>query len=225
MMGKKIICPSHNDTVPSMHIYEDFGFCFVCHVSIPVSELNLPGNFEQRPRQDPTNIPKMIERIKSLPTAFTRGFYFPYDDRGFYIVWPGENYYKRRNNSQNTNRYVSPSGAVKPLFVYPGNSRQLVIIEGELNAMSLNSCLFGEFKICSPGPASDLMRYIKYYSQFDNIRIYVDYDGPGVVFGSTLKDMLLKQHKRVILVAMTRDFNDILCKDGEDAVRKRFEEE
>lgn len=28
--GKNVLCPSHNDTTPSLTVYEDHAFCFVC---------------------------------------------------------------------------------------------------------------------------------------------------------------------------------------------------
>lgn len=222
----KILCPYHNDTTPSMQIYGDWSHCFVCKANVKTSELNLPGNIKEiRAKKNPTNIPDRMRYIQSLPIQEIRGINFHFDDRGYYITWPGKNFYKRRNFDGTDNRYVSPVGVPKPLFVYPGSAKHLLIIEGEINAITLHNSLYGDFKICSPGPASDLLRYIKYYLEFNRITIFVDRDAPGVVFGSQLKDLLLKNNKHVQLVALEKDFSDVFMEEGEEKLIELFENE
>lgn len=221
----KVICPYHSDTNPSLHIYGKWAYCFVCNVSVQTSELNLPGNIKEiREKKNPTNIPETINYIESLPDREIRGIKMHFDNKGYYIVWPNKNYYKRRNFDGTDNRYLAPAGVTPPLFVYPGSAKHLVIVEGELNCISLHNCVYGEYKICSPGPASNLLRYVKYYLQFNKITIFVDHDAPGVVFGSQLKDLLLKNNIQTKLVTLTKDWNDVLTEEGEEAVRQRFED-
>lgn len=222
---KRVICPFHLDTNPSMVIYSEWAHCFVCHAHVLTSELTLPNAFEERVKQDPVDLPRALSRINNLPRADIRGFYLPYDKYGYYILWPNGDYYKRRNYDEAKGRYTSPAGIKKPLFVYPGSAKHLIIVEGELNAMSLHDSVYGEYKICSPGPATDMMRYIKYYLQFKFITIIVDHDAPGVVFGVSLKEMLLKERKRVNLITVKVDYNELYQNGGADLVKSQFEKD
>lgn len=222
-MSKKILCPAHEDHEPSMHVYGDMGFCFVCKASIPIAELNIPEN--KIPKPEPTNVAERIKYIQSLPTKIIRGLQLPYDNSGYYIVWPNQNYYKRRNFEGKV-RYIAPSGVKPPLFVCPGTSTHLIICEGEINALTLYNCISMneyEYKVISPGPASDFLRHIKYYLSYSKITIIADYDAAGIVFGYQLKDLLLKNKKRCTLALMRDDFNRILQDKGEQAVRDKFE--
>ncbi len=224
-MSKKVLCPVHEDHEPSMHIYGENAYCFVCKASIPSAELNIPEN-KHIPRPEPTNVPDRIKYIQGLPTKMIRGLQLPYDNSGYYVVWPNIQYYKRRNFEGKV-RYIGPSGVKAPLFVCPGTASHLIICEGEINAMSLYDCVNmdeREFKIVSPGSASEMMRHIKYYLGYSKITIIADYDAAGICFGYQLKDLLLKNRKSVILALMKEDFNRILQDEGPDAVRAKFEE-
>ena len=208
-----------------MRIYSEWSHCFVCNAHILTKELELPEHLIDRAfKAEPTNIPNMIKYINSLPVATIRGLQLPYNERGYYVVWPNLDYYKLRLNSGNT-RYIAPSGVKPPLFVYPGSARHLIIVEGEINCMTLHNCVFGEYKLCSPGPATDMMRHLKYYAQYQRITIIVDHDAPGVIFGCQLRDHLLTLKKRVNIIALDKDFNDILTSEGEEAVKCVFERE
>lgn len=222
----KVICPMHNDHEPSMKIYGEWAYCFVCQAQMRTTDLNLPGSAQEiREKKHPTNVPNMIEYIKSLPQMEIRGHKFHVSDSGYYFLWPHGNFYKKRNFDDSKGRYVSPRGVSKPLFVYPGSAKHLLIVEGEINAMSLHTSVFGEYKVCSPGPAADFVRYIKYYLQFKHITIFVDKDAPGVIYGTYLKDILLRHNKHTKLVAMERDYNEIHVTEGETGVRNYFEKE
>lgn len=220
-MGKKIICPFHLDTNPSMHVYGEWSHCHVCLAHVRTSELGLDG--APVPRKDPTNVPKMIQYIRGLPIKSIRGLQLPFDDRGYYIVWPDGSFYKRRNWDDKT-RYIAPAGVNQPIFTYPTNTaKHLLIVEGEINAISIHDVVYGDYKVCSPGPATNFMRYIKYYTQFERITIIADRDAPGVVFGDSLKQHLLKLHKRVNLILLEKDFNQVLQESGEQGVLELFE--
>lgn len=220
-MGK-ILCPVHNDHEPSMHIYGKYAYCFVCHANMLASELNIPEG-RTIPKPEPTNIEERLKYIRTLPTKIIRGLQLPYDNSGYYITWNNAAYYKRRNFEGRT-RYIAPSGVKPPLFVCPGTETHLLVVEGELNALSLFESSYGEYKICSPGPASDFMRHIKYYLGYSKITIIADHDAPGIVFGCQLKELLHKANKQCTLVLMTEDFNRILQDKGEQAVREKLAE-
>lgn len=218
----KVLCKFHNDTIPSMHIYGLWAYCYVCKTQCPTEELDLPEYAKLIPKKDPTNVIVMLKHIKTLPTQIIRGFKLHYDERGFYIIWPEGNYYKRRNFEGRV-RYTAPSGIKPPLFVYGGTSKHLVVIEGELNAMSAYRASWSDYKIVSPGPASDFMRHIRFYNYYQKITLILDHDAAGVVFGCQLKETLLKSGKHCNLVTVKQDFNDTLVKHGEEAVREDFE--
>lgn len=227
MMDNKvrtILCPFHFDTNPSMRIYSKYSHCFVCNAHVLTSELDLPEHARIIPKSDPTNVYERIKHIKTLPTKLIRGFNLHTDAHGYYIVWPNETYYKRRNYFSK-NRYTAPSGVKPPMFSYNDSSKHLVVIEGELNAMSVQLSSYGSYKIVSPGPASDFMRHIKYYQPYKRITLIVDHDAAGIIFGCQLKDLLLKSSKYVNLVTCPVDYNQILQDSGEEAVREQFEKD
>lgn len=222
----KILCKYHNDATPSMHVYQNGGhvkgFCFVCHASVFLNDEEFEGKGVIKPKAEPTNVIRVLEYIRRLPKKAIRGLDLPYDQTGYFIVWPNGEFYKRRTWGDKT-RYIAPAGVKQPLFVYPGKADHLVIVEGEINAMSLHQVLYGEYRICSPGPASEFRRHIQFYKQFKKVTIVADHDAPGVVFGVELRDMLHKLHISSTLMTVLTDFNDTLQKHGEEAVRAQFE--
>lgn len=221
---KTILCPFHNDTRPSMRVYGEWSHCFSCGAHVMTSELNLPERARIVPKPEPTNVVERIKQIKSLPKKLIRGFELHHDNQGYYIIWPSETYYKRRNYFSK-NRYTAPSGVKPPLFSYADNAKHLIVVEGEFNAMTLNAAVFGDYKVVSPGPASELMRHIKTYLKYQKITVIVDHDAAGIIFGLQLKDTLLREGKYAKLITCNRDFNQILQDSGEEAVREQFEKD
>lgn len=209
----------HDDSTASMKVYGDFAYCFGCRVSVPVSELNLPSKVVSK---EVTNIKEKFDYINSLPIKKIRGVEVPYDSEGFYIRWPRNKFYKKRLFSGKS-KYIGPSGHKVPLFIVPGYYKHLLIIEGELNAISLSLVIWDEYTIVSPGSAGELMKHIDYYRNYDKITIFSDYDAPGVVFGLQLKETLLRHGKKANLRLLKKDFNDILVKEGEEGLKKYFE--
>ncbi len=221
----KILCPFHNDTEPSMHVYGEWAYCFVCQANVKASELNLPPSAREiRAKKNPVNIKERITYIKSLETKTIRGLELPYDDTGFYIVWSDESYYVKRTWTGKS-RYVSPSGVVRPLFKFYKRvtvaNELLVIVEGELNAMSLRQSITDDVDIVSPGSANNFVKYIKEYESYKNVLIIFDLDAPGVVFGVDLKNRLLTGRK-VSVHPMERDLNVILETEGKEAVQEEY---
>ncbi len=217
-----INCPVHDDSKPSMTIYGEFAYCHVCRVSISVKELNLAENFHS-PKPEPTNIQNMVKYIESLPKKLIRGLMLPYDVNGFFILWPGKNYYKKRVNSDKT-RYVGPAGHKAPLLIFPGGASTLIVVEGELNAASLAKTLDSDYMIVSPGSASEFMRHIAKFQIARKVILFLDYDSAGICHGSQVKETLLKSGVSCKLVLLPKDFNQILQDEGELGVQKVFEE-
>lgn len=208
----KINCPKHEDSTPSMHVYangeEVVGFCFVCSARMVLDEKLLPSG---TPTVHTTkeNVCTTLEYIRTLPIKLIRGLLLPYDSKGYYVTWPDGKFYKRRN-WEGKSRYKGPKGIKPPLFVIPGNKSKLVIVEGELNALSLLQLQPSTDTICSPGAAPELLRVKDFCKTFKTVTIYVDNDGPGVIYGVKLKDELLKLRKRVELIPLDVDFNEQL---------------
>ncbi len=221
-MSYMVNCPLHDDRVASMKIYGDIAWCFVCHMSIPTTELNIIES--PRLKQEPTNVPERIKHIKALPKKYIRGFDLHCEEDGsFYIVWPGENYYKKRTNNPKT-RYIGPAGVKAPLLAFPGRSNHLIVVEGELNAMSLYEAIYGDYTVVSPGSAGEFMRHIALYKAYNKVTLILDNDAAGLVHGYQVKEVLLKSRVNTTIVLMNKDFNQILQDGGEDAVRAKFEE-
>jgi 5S rRNA maturation endonuclease (ribonuclease M5) len=107
------------------------------------------------------------------------------------------------------------------LFVLHTGLRGLILVEGEINALSLKEA-FPETNvtIASPGSCTNFMNYIQQYLQYTNIVCIIDYDIPGVVHGDQLRRELRKHKKHVELIPMVgRDINDVLVQEGVDGVK------
>lgn len=212
----KILCTNHNDTTPSLHIYEDGAYCHVCGYRCSLEEI---GYETKKTKKEPENIQDTIRYIQDLPRATVRGLSLPYDHQGLYVLWPDSSYYKRRTSYGDKTRYVGPSGHKSPLFILPGNQEGIVVVEGELNALSLKEAYPAGPTIASPGSANEFRRHIKEYLRYKKITLVLDNDPVGVVSGLETKDMLLKSGKHVTLILMDKDFNDILQESGVEGIK------
>lgn len=185
------------------------------------------------PKED---LNKTIDRILKLPTKFIRGFQLHYDSDAYYLIYPGLTYYIKRlwEPRGNGDKYRGPTGHKRPLFTVRYGSYAvpqkgpLLIVEGELNALSAGSALGTEGPIrlvVSPGAATNFCRpdFLEYYLQFDTIYIIVDKDAAGVLAGTSLRDKLLAANKTVVLRAVEKDFNEIYCEQGSGTVRTEIQ--
>jgi len=219
----KVLCPKHDDTNPSMEIYPDGGFCFVCGAFIPIAEMPNEEGFIITKKEN-ENVQEKIEYIKQLPSERIRGLSFPKGPEGFYIIWPGNVFYKLRTTHDQP-RYKGPRGLRAPLFRLDGNNGVLVVVEGEINALSLAEAYpVRTFTIASPGSCSEFNRHVDTYKQFKTIIIFADNDPAGIANGYILKETLLKSGKSVILILLDTDFNDLLQQGGPELVRRVFNE-
>ena len=215
-------CPAHKDTNPSLHVYPDHTYCYVCGYRGKPEEILSQSEFLNL-RAEPTDIPEMVEYINGLPKTNIRGLYLPTDNTGFYILWPDNKFYKKRVFT-GKNRYIGPRGHKVPPLILKGHSKNLVIVEGELNALSLKQVGVAA-TIISPGSATELTKHLPKYLTFDNISIIVDKDIPGVVWGLQLKDELIKHNKRIELITLETDYNETLQKEGEAGLFKKYKKD
>lgn len=240
----KIHCPFHEETTPSCHIYEDAFFCFGCGAKggldkLPTDKVEFvrTSNFKNFYKEDVTS---RIAYINTLPTKSIRGLILPYDLTGYYLVYPGAQYYiKRVWDTDGGSKYLAPKGTQRPLYKarygsYEDNKRgPLLVIEGELNAASAAMVLgyTGPIRtVISPGSACELNKpkCIDYCLQYEYICIIVDKDAPGVAAGLQLKYKLIDKGKRVVLWPLEADLNNLLQQDNgqekvKDEVRRALE--
>ncbi|GAC1499954.1 MAG: hypothetical protein NVS1B10_03180 [Candidatus Saccharimonadales bacterium] len=199
-----------------MEVYENSAYCFSC--GYYTKDVDVP--YEPKPK---TDIGAEIEYIRTLPTREIRGLQLHYDYEGFYILWPDLSFYKKRLN-QGRIRYLGPSGHRTPLFKIQGRDpKTLLMVEGELNALSLSLSIGDLYTIVSPGASTNIMNYMPYYCTFDSIYAIVDKDVSGVVNGLKLKEELINRKKRVVLEATDKDYNQILQEEGTEGVKEIFD--
>lgn len=218
----KIRCPDpeHVDDSPSCGVYADgSGYCFSCSkyfkkVAEPTKEVT----------KHIEDINEKLTYINSLPTTYTRGLVFPFDNDGYYILWPSSDYYKLRRWSsiRGGDKYLSPSGHRKPLFrLYRQKVTQnLIVVEGEINAISLHGHISNCDIIC-PGSASSftdtmILSALPELAEYVNIVICVDADIAGLTAALKLKELLRSKVLNITIKLMERDFNELLVEYGKD---------
>ena len=106
-----------------------------------------------------------------------------------------------------------------PLFEYKNCNERLIIIEGEINAQSLQISNAIPATIASPGSADSLLKHMSYYLTYLHIHVIVDKDNKGVAQGWVLKQELTKAGKTVQFIALEKDLNEILQDGGFEAVK------
>lgn len=213
----KVLCPRHDDNTPSMEIYPDSGYCWVCGAIVPLEELDLD---EIPIKQQPEDLSAMRRYIETLPTKTIRGLCLPEGPEGYYILWPGSDFYKLRTYRGGV-RYKSPSGHRAPLFNLGPYSKTLVLCEGEFNALSLAEAMEKRtWTIASPGSCNELSKHLEEYLTYDLIHVIVDFDKPGIIAGLKLKEQLVSRRKKVRLHAVESDFNDVLQTKGKEEIRR-----
>lgn len=228
MTTKKYPCPHHEEKTPSAVAYSDHYYSFCCGRSGPLSELGLaPGvRIETTYVED---IASSIRAIQALPKQSIRGFELHADMRGYFLIWPSNDYYKRRvYGAESGNKYRGPSGHKKPPFYAQvrNSSEQLILVEGEFNALSLTT-LEPLATVISPGGAGDFyssrgQKNLADYAPIHNrIDVVVDADAAGAQAAIETKSRLIVlgcPDVRIHLVE--RDFNDIHVQNGKEALRE-----
>lgn len=224
---ERVHCPRHVENTPSCVIYPTHAYCYGGCGRIELSELGKEASGVPKERYK-ENLEETRQYIGTLPTKTVRGFSFPYDDRGYYLCFPGTSYYKRRNWADGGNKYKNPAGHAQPMFI----ARQLptgrlFLCEGEINSLSVAEA-FPDDSVMSPGSASDFKRYtvktlLTYCIPYSILVIMVDRDGPGTEAAIHAKGLLVGKIPDVRIVLMDPDPNDWLCSSGKEKLRQEVE--
>jgi DNA primase len=222
----KIICRWHKDTTPSMNVYKDHGFCFVCGKYAFPDELRGVDFAEAEREVEPEDRDATFAYINRLPKIQLRGLEFPADEHGYYVCWPDRSYYKKRLNGGKA-RYIGAAGHQKPVFwANKVGSRALVIIEGEINALSVAKAC-PELDVMSPGGAGDFSakrakHYLRNVSHYDIILVVVDNDKAGALACIELMGALSGYGKQARHHLMEPDANEVLVEQGKDKLRQQI---
>lgn len=218
---KRIKCPVHTpDNTPSAVIYEDgWLHCYSCghHVRVTVSQLS----------EEP-EAPKHVEDldatrryIDNLPRRNIRGGSFPCDSNGYYLQYPGSNYYKFRIFTEGANKYRSPVGHPKPLFVAKDTDTDSgIVVEGEFNALAM--ARIAECSVVSPGAATDFnsAQLLQWVLRRSMLVVMVDCDKAGGIAAIQLASQLKKHGIVYTIVMVKRDADEVLCDEGEEGLRQ-----
>jgi len=230
---EKIHCPFHAENTQSCVVYETHYHCYGCGAHGPLSALG--GKVaDMAPKEKYVeNLKEKLDYIASLPTKTIRGFNLPYDDCGYFLLWPSGDYYKLRVwNPDAKDKYRGPAGHAKPVFWArrdPASSSvpkgTLALVEGEFNALSTAEA-FPEWDVMSPGSASDfktdkfkkyVLTIVRYYR---TVIIQTDRDGAGTEAAIHTKGLLLNKVPNLPIVLMSRDANEIYVHDGKEKLRE-----
>ncbi len=223
VVGRRL-CTHHIESTPSLVVYSDGTLhCFGCgwHSQEDLGQTKPPP-----PPKPPENLEQSLGRISKLSSKLIRGLTLPYCELGFYLVWPNANYYllRRWEQTEYKSKYRCPSGHPRPLLLLKNGGRALIVIEGETNALSLQSMALANSSvmpvdICSPGSANELYRErdLTTYARYERILILADADTPGALGAIALKVALQKIGKPAEIKLMEQDANELLVSGGLEA--------
>lgn len=228
-MERRILCPRHEERTPSFVIYPDgWGHCFSCGHREKVAE-GVKVDKDKFDAEAQSNLREKIQYILSLPKEPIRGLSFHADSSGYYVVWPNCDYYKFApyNRSGDASKYVGPRGIKKPMLVVRAqNSPCLVVVEGEINALSI-----GDLTTCdivSPGGAGDFYsgrfeKDLTFYKNYAKVVLVADADAAGTKAVIELKSRLVAAGMVDVAINLVEeDFNDVLTKYGQEELSKRI---
>lgn len=228
---ERIHCIKHEESTPSLVVYSTHAFCYGGCGRIELAELGGKAAEITPKEKYVENLKEKLGYIASLPKKPIRGFLLPYDDLGYYLVWPSGDYYKLRVwDPDAKDKYRGPSGHTKPVFwASSERKRTLALVEGEANSLSLAEA-FPEWDVCSPGSASDFKTdktrrfLLTYCTSYCTIVIVTDRDGPGTEAAIHAKGLLIGKVPNIPIILMEQDANEILIETGKDALRQRIKE-
>lgn len=210
---KRILCPFHEESTPSCVVYHDHYRCYGCNASGPISALGSAVVGSSPVRLPPADLQADVARVSALPRAVVRGLSLPVDDTSYYILWPGNAFYKRRKFFPGDGpKYLCPRGHKKPLYFPRQEDRHdtLAVVEGELNALSLAS-IEPPFDVCSPGGVGDFKESLwPSLAGYKKYLLILDKDKPGLDAGKKMKEWLVRKTPYVELRLVSPDLNDML---------------
>ncbi len=229
-MRKRIRCFWHQESTPSLVQRKDGWYCYgVCNKLYTNKEVEdrTGEHYEYEGEDDEKeDIFETFKYIKSLRNVEYRGLKFPADERGYFIVWPRDEFYKYRLFTPGKGpKYIGPKGIKPPLFWAKCCGRQtLAVVEGEISAMSI-SLAFPEWDVCSPGSATmfsmdNLSKYLTQFKEYSRVVVILDEDAAGTKGLIEAKAYLLYKIPFISFMQMSPDPNDVLCDYGKDKLRE-----
>jgi hypothetical protein len=223
-MNRRIHCPYHKERTPSCVLYVDHYVCYGCGARGALSDLGEAPAEVAAP--EPENLARSLAHIEALPLREVRGLLLPSDERSYYIVWPERNYYKRRFLTSHGSKYVGAAGHKKPWFWVRREGAACVVIEGEINALSIAEAC-PDLAVVSPGGAGDFSsktakRELQSLVHFSTILIIADADAPGAKAVIDLYGELAGRVPTKTLL-MPTDANEVLQHSGKEALRQEIE--
>lgn len=229
-MRRRIRCPFHQENTPSLVQKRTNWYCYgACNRAYSNSEVESKTgeHYEYEEGLDEReDIGETFKYIHSLPSKEIRGLSLPADERGYFICWPGDAYYKYRLFKPTGSKYIGPKGrGFPPLFwARKKGSRTLWITEGEINCMSVAQA-FPEHDHCSPGSASNfnadnLAKHLTEFQGYDNVRVILDKDAAGTKGLIGAKAFFLYKIPFISFLQLDPDANEILVTHGKGKLRE-----
>jgi len=208
-------------------IYADgSAYCYGCSLYIK----NFTKPRDNKIEVIPEDINARISYIRSLPSTSHRGLIFPFDNTGYYIIWPNDIYFKCRRwiDDPVYGKYINPKNVTQPWFIIRKKSKKLMIVEGEINALSLNT-LNLPIDIMSPGSAGQFNVSkcgfdLKEFSNYNQIVMITDWDKAGVTGALKLKSQILPHNPDIKIKLVYQDYNQILTNHGQEGLLEEVKE-
>lgn len=219
----KIVCPNpeHEETTPSCAVYDDgSGYCFGCLSYFKILDEEVQSKSMTPKIRD--DLEGKLKEISTYATMTYRGLDFPYNAEGYYIVWPNKDYYKCRRwmQTEGQAKYSNPRGHAQPMFFLesPKKSSKLIVVEGEINALSIRSSI-EDYDIVSPGGVSNFnIKKLREgnipLNAYSSVIIFADGDVVGFKAAISLKQELQEFINDVVIHLLENDMNEILTKGG-----------
>lgn len=233
-MRKRIICPWHQENTASLVLYKDAWRCFgACNKAYTLEEVEKKTGekvegYDEEEDDDKEDLSERFKYIEALPKRAVRGLQLPSDNRGYFIVWPDFSFYKYRlYDPGKGSKYLGPRGRRPPNFWARKTGKTLVLVEGEINALSVAQAM-PEWAVMSPGSATmfnseNLSKSLSILTQYDNMIVVLDDDAAGIKGLIEAKAFLLYRFPFVQYLLIKPDANEILCNEGSAGLRKRLQ--
>ncbi len=228
---KRIRCVFHSETTASLVIYKDKFKCYGCgkhgnHSELPNSLQPKEGEIEDEEAED---VQDTFRYINTLPRREVRGLQFPCDERGYYLTWPGDTYYKYRLFQPGKGpKYIGPRGVKPPLFwATQSNASTLYVVEGEVNALSI-AAVVGPRSVCSPGSATNfnsanLTKYLTEFRRYSRVILVLDNDVAGMKGLIEAKAFFFGKVPFVDSILLNPDANEILVNCGKEVLKEKLQ--
>lgn len=226
-------CMWHQEATASLVQRKDgwycYGSCRKLYTHKEVEDRTGEHYEYEEEEREPEDLGEAFKYIKSLPLEEVRGLRLPADERGYFITWPSDGYYKYRLYDPGKGpKYIGPRGRKPPMFwARKRGSATLLIAEGEINALSFAKA-FEEYDVCSPGSASmfsseSLSFHLPEFKAYGNVLVVLDDDPAGIKAQIETKALFLYKVPFVSFIRMKEDANHVLCESGPKALRERLQ--